>query len=495
MHQEKKDPVGPHAPVDMAGTTPLGWASHQKSRGKNLQDCLFEPGDRSILPITPLTNRTGKSPWKHFHDCRDNLVFAFSEANGWTPRMEDRVVVQCPVVGRPVWSLFGVFDGHGGSFCSSYLAANLPAVIANEASSLSRKLLSLGVSGDNDTTPEVLEKLLTKVCVDLDKQLQTHPRMVVDRLKSSKLSCMDSSGSTGVIALVTAQLVAVANVGDSRAVLAAKPTTTDSHPIAPANAAVFNNNSNPCLSAIPLSRDHKPSLPEELARIEHAGCAVEEENDNCSQICCPDYTDVKLRMSRSFGDFYLKMNPNLPLEQQAVTSLPEVLVHRRSGRDAFLVLACDGVWDVMSNQEVVDFIANKLGFSVYGGPVGGISTQLAAETSDSLLHECLSRGSVDNLSAILVILGPPVSMGGGSSGTQQYHQTNISVSRRGSKTIPVNEGNEIDMTSIAITSPACVIIPTTPISADMDEAFSPLNSAVGTSNGSSVRKHLTFNDA
>lgn len=94
--------------------------------------------------------------------------------------------------------------------------------------------------------------------------------------------------------------------------------------------------------------------------------------------------DVKLRMTRSFGDFYLKQNKELPYEQQAVVAVPEVMVHTRSARyvtrrltippilivrmcsthrDAFLVLACDGIWDVMTSQEVADFMAERLGYT------------------------------------------------------------------------------------------------------------------------------------
>lgn len=73
--------------------------------------------------------------------------------------------------------------------------------------------------------------------------------------------------------------------------------------------------------------------------------------------------DVRLRMSRSFGDFYMKQNSHLPPEKQAVIAVPEVMTHTRGPSDAFLVLACDGIYDVMTNQEVVDFFGDKLGFT------------------------------------------------------------------------------------------------------------------------------------
>lgn len=118
-------------------------------------------------------------------------------------------------------------------------------------------------------------------------------------------------------------------------------------------------------------------------------------------------SDERLRMSRSFGDFCLKQNLSLPVEQQAIIAVPEVEIHVRHNRDAFLVIACDGIWDVMSNQEAVDFIGDQLGYTAYGGPVGGVSTARAAHACDALLQLCLEKGTLDNISVVLVVLGPP----------------------------------------------------------------------------------------
>jgi len=122
---------------------------------------------------------------------------------------------------------------------------------------------------------------------------------------------------------------------------------------------------------------------------------------------CYEGADERLRMSRSFGDFCLKQNIALPVEQQAIIAVPEVEIHLRHNRDAFLVIACDGVWDVISNQEVVDYIGDQLGYTAYGGPVGGVSTAKAAHACDALLQLCLEKGTVDNISVVLVVLGPP----------------------------------------------------------------------------------------
>jgi serine/threonine protein phosphatase PrpC len=128
------------------------------------------------------------------------------------------------------------------------------------------------VANDNNTNPELLEELLTNVCCNLDNQLQQHPRLAVERTKTGRLTCLDSSGSTAGIVVGASQYVAVANVGDSRAVIATKRDTNQ-----------FNDSSQALLS-IALSTDHKPSLPEEQKRIELSGSSVEKVNDSCYQI-------------------------------------------------------------------------------------------------------------------------------------------------------------------------------------------------------------------
>jgi hypothetical protein len=61
----------------------------------------------------------------------------------------------------------------------------------------------------------------------------------------------------------------------------------------------------------------------------------------------------------------------------------------------------------MSNQEAVDYIGDQLGYTAYGGPVGGVSTARAAHACDALLQLCLEKGTLDNVSVVLVVLGPP----------------------------------------------------------------------------------------
>ena len=66
-----------------------------------------------------------------------------------------------------------------------------------------------------------------------------------------------------------------------------------------------------------------------------------------------------LAVSRALGDFVYKLSKDLPPEKQQVSCEPDVHVHvRRADADQFVVLACDGIWDVMTNQECAKYIMN-----------------------------------------------------------------------------------------------------------------------------------------
>ncbi len=181
---------------------------------------------------------------------------------------------EIPFAGRPAWSMFGICDGHGGSFCSSYLSEQLPILVAREVSKRADGSgLNLGTANDSDATPESLKGLLHRVCIDADKKLQEHPRMAVEWTQRGNISCFDSSGSTAVMAVVTSRYVAVANVGDSRCVLAQKASDVPDSLNTPFrdNMPTRRNSSSSHLLATGLSNDHKLNDPIEKARAEAAG--------------------------------------------------------------------------------------------------------------------------------------------------------------------------------------------------------------------------------
>jgi len=66
--------------------------------------------------------------------------------------------------------------------------------------------------------------------------------------------------------------------------------------------------------------------------------------------------DGNLALSRAFGDFQYKDQPNMQAKDQAVTAFPDITVTQRKKADKFIVLACDGIWDCLSNEECVERI-------------------------------------------------------------------------------------------------------------------------------------------
>jgi protein phosphatase 1B len=135
----------------------------------------------------------------------------------------------------------------------------------------------------------------------------------------------DRSGSTAICALICPEFIYLANCGDSRGLISAK-------------------------EAIAVATlDHKPVNPLEKERIQNAGGSVMIQRVNGS-----------LAVSRALGDFEYKRVPNMGPFEQLISPEPEISEHARSGQDEFIVLACDGVWDVMSNEDVCQFVRYQL---------------------------------------------------------------------------------------------------------------------------------------
>jgi protein phosphatase 1L len=161
-----------------------------------------------------------------------------------------------------------------------------------------------------------------------------------------------NQGSTALTAVITQKNIIVANTGDSRAVLC-----TDGN-------------------AIALSVDHKPNRADEYERITALGGKV------ITYAGAPRVQGV-LALSRAMGDLALA---------PYVICTPEIVMHTRSSTDQFLILACDGVWDVFSNQEAGDIVLTELKNSDANG------------AAQKLVQAAYDAGSTDNISAIVIVL-------------------------------------------------------------------------------------------
>jgi protein phosphatase 2C family protein 2/3 len=98
-------------------------------------------------------------------------------------------------------------------------------------------------------------------------------------------------------------------------------------------------------TAVDLSRDHKPDCYDESQRIYAANSFIEGSRVN-----------GMLALSRALGDFDYKCNTTKRPRDQAVTAFPEIRCHMMTPDTEFLLLACDGIWDVLSSQEAINLV-------------------------------------------------------------------------------------------------------------------------------------------
>ncbi|PKA58960.1 putative protein phosphatase 2C 8 [Apostasia shenzhenica] len=244
----------------------------------------------------------------------------------------------------PAHDFYGVFDGHGGATVATVCRERMHVVLAD--------LTAASVEGmwEERWWREALAACFAKVDVEVAGATAT--------------AAVDGTvGSTAVVAVVGERRIVVANCGDSRAVLCRGG------------------------AAVPLSIDHKPERPDELKRVEAAGGRVI--NWSGHRVM------GVLSISRSIGDLCFK---------PFVISEPEVTVIKRTDEDEFILLASDGLWDVVSNAEACRVARHCLA----GGTVERFPEEVRGHNADFatavLVRLALSRGSMDNVSVVVAQL-------------------------------------------------------------------------------------------
>lgn len=276
----------------------------------------------------------------------NGLRFGLSSMQGWRVEMED---AHCAMIGLPGqlkdWSFFAVFDGHAGARVSAYCAEKLlEAIIGNDDFCTGGDKAAAADKPQHDG----IETGIKTGFLRLDEQLRALPEVANGE---------DKSGSTAVCAMISPTHVFFANCGDSRAAFARAGTVV--------------------LSTF----DHKPGNPGEKKRIQDAGGSVMIQRVNGS-----------LAVSRALGDFEYKNVPGKGPCEQLVSPEPEVYAQERDPpADEFLVLACDGIWDVMTNEELCDFVRDRMRL-----------TDNLETVCSYVIDTCLSKGSRDNMSIVIV---------------------------------------------------------------------------------------------
>ncbi|KAH7885274.1 PP2C-domain-containing protein [Phlebopus sp. FC_14] len=271
----------------------------------------------------------------------DRFVYSVSEMQGWRITMEDAhaAVLTLEEGAAEKNTFFGVYDGHGGGTVARFAGRNVH-----------KRLL-----GEEAYREKLYDEALKRAFLGTDEDLLADPGHT-----------RDPSGCTAVAALLTDdRKIYVANAGDSRSVLSVKG------------------------EAKPLSFDHKPSNDTERARIVGAGGYIEYGRVNGN-----------LALSRALGDFEFKKNYSLIPQKQVITADPDITVHELSSEDEFLVLACDGIWDCLSSQQVVDFIRLKVSEGKELSEIGEMMCEhcLAPDTTSGAGIGC------DNMTILIVAL-------------------------------------------------------------------------------------------
>lgn len=322
--------------------------------------------------------------------------YGISEAIGARPTMEDRsLVIQSLMCEQPqnyyngekketlnelaMTTFAAVFDGHGGDECSNFLVDALPRNIRNqmfaERDALRNSIeTSRGTRGGHseqseDSTSELMRRILKTAYLRTDKEFispKTAPQ----------------SGSTAATIVLMGRRLFAANVGDSRVVL--------------------------CRSGgqcVELTSDHKPSRPDEAARVRAAGGFILHKR-----------VMGELAITRAFGDKSFKMGIKAMLDEESednngsgnddmakdltaplVSSEPEIASMVLNHNDEFLLLACDGLFDVFRSQDAIALARQEL-IAHRGEPA-----EVARILSDQAIRVRRSR---DNVSILIIVLRP-----------------------------------------------------------------------------------------
>lgn len=132
-----------------------------------------------------------------------------------------------------------------------------------------------------------------------------------------------------------------------------------------------------------MSRDHKPHNLREKKRIEASGGYVDD-----------GYLNGQLNVARALGDWHMEGMKG-GTDGGPLSAEPELMTMELTQEDEFLIMACDGLWDVFMSQNAVDFARRKL--QEHNDPI---------MCCRDLVEEALKRKSGDNLSVVVVCFQP-----------------------------------------------------------------------------------------
>jgi len=248
------------------------------------------------------------------------------------------------------FAFFGIYDGHGGESVSEYICQNLHVRFAEF-------LGQLHSTDDTDNlSREELRSALRSAILKVE----------ADWMDDASIT-KNCSGSTLAVVVIKDNLMLVANVGDSEVILSEAG------------------------QAVTLTEVHNPKRnPQEVERVISVGGHIFRD-----RVAHPVINPavMSIAVSRAIGDYGFKaaeFTGNKPSGLVAEPFMKELIL--RPDAHQFCIIACDGVWDVLSPQAAVDFVAKSLK-----------ECKEPEEVAKALVEHALAKGSMDNISATIVV--------------------------------------------------------------------------------------------
>ncbi|GAB4858431.1 hypothetical protein Ancab_009904 [Ancistrocladus abbreviatus] len=340
--------------------------SFNRKRSSRKTEALLTPSPSSTSPSS-----YPDSSSENFEDEEESVTCASHGSEsiiGRRREMEDAVKVEIgfAVVDSGKYDFFSVYDGHSGARVAEACRERMHRILEKEI----QEEVAAWKMKKNKVVVEAMEieEVAGGAVVDWEKVMARCYEKMDREVGGGEEEVEEMTvGSTAVMAVVGKEEVVVANCGDSRAVMCRGGV------------------------AVPLSVDHKPDRPDELARIEAAGGRVINWNG-------PRVLGV-LATSRSIGDHYLR---------PYVISKPDVTVCKRTKEDEFLMLATDGLWDVITNEVACRVVRKCLNGRIRRGSREAMDRQMAGSQATRaaaiLVELAIARGSRDNISVVVVQL-------------------------------------------------------------------------------------------
>ena len=288
--------------------------------------------------------------------------YAYNSSNGNVRDYNEDAITATKVIinndENDYFYFFGVYDGHGGKGCSFYLKDNLHKNV--------QEFSEFGIKLGIEKTEENFKK---------------------EEGLNEKGEIKDGSGSCGIIAMIKNRKCIIANVGDSRLV-------------------IYKNG-----KVSFTTEDHKPGLESEKKRIEAAGGTIYQTPSlfplyqNGKEVEIPwRVLPGRLSVSRTFGDIEAK-EEKFGGKKGVVIALPDITEIELNDEYNFIIIGCDGIFDVLSNEELLECIHIVLKEKKMTEYINEADIhELCGDFADMIIKSALAKDSFDNVSCIVIAL-------------------------------------------------------------------------------------------